>query len=58
MALRRELYILLTKQIASGRYRLGDVLPTQEAVCRQFSISRITVRRAPNDLVEDGVSLS
>jgi len=53
-ALHRQLYVLLKEQIASGRYRLGDLLPTQEALCRQFSISRITVRRALNDLVEDG----
>jgi len=53
-ALHRQLYVLLKEQITSGRYRLGDLLPTQEALCRQFSISRITVRRALNDLVEDG----
>ena len=53
-ALHRQLYVLLKEQIASGRYRLGELLPTQEALCRQFSISRITVRRALNDLVEDG----
>ena len=53
-ALHRQLYVLLKEQITSGRYRLGELLPTQEALCRQFSISRITVRRALNDLVEDG----
>jgi DNA-binding GntR family transcriptional regulator len=29
MALHRRLYVLLKEKIASGRYRLGDVLPTQ-----------------------------
>lgn len=53
-ALHRQLYVLLKEQITGGRYRLGDLLPTQEALCRQFSISRITVRRALGDLVEDG----
>jgi len=53
-ALHRQLYVLLKEQITSGRYRLGELLPTQEALCRQFSISRITVRRALNDLVDDG----
>lgn len=52
--LHRQLYLLLKEQITSGRYRAGDVLPTQEALCAQFSISRITVRRALADLVEDG----
>jgi len=53
-ALHHQLYVLLKEQITSGRYRLGDLLPTQEVLCRQFSISRITVRRALNDLVEEG----
>ena len=53
-ALHHQLYVLLKEQITSGRYRLGELLPTQEALCRQFSISRITVRRALNDLVDDG----
>lgn len=52
--LHRQLYLLLKEQITSGRYRTGDLLPTQETLCRQFSISRITVRRALGDLVEDG----
>ncbi len=52
--LHRQLYVLLKEQIVTGRYRAGDLLPTQEALCRQFSISRITVRRALADLGEDG----
>jgi GntR family transcriptional regulator len=52
--LHRQLYLVLKEQITSGRYRAGDLLPTQEALCAQFSISRITVRRALVDLVEDG----
>jgi len=53
-ALHHQLYVLLREQITGGRYRPGDLLPTQETLCRQFSISRITVRRALNDLVEEG----
>ncbi len=52
--LHRQLYVLLKEQIVTGRYREGDTLPTQEALCRQFSISRITVRRALADLAEGG----
>lgn len=52
--LHRQLYLLLKEQITGGRYRTGELLPTQEALCAQFSISRITVRRALADLVEDG----
>jgi GntR family transcriptional regulator len=52
--LHRQLYLLLKEQITGGHYRAGELLPTQEALCGQFSISRITVRRALADLVEDG----
>lgn len=52
--LHRQLYLLLKEQITDGRYGAGDLLPTQEALCEQFSISRITVRRALADLVKDG----
>lgn len=53
--LHRQLYVLLKEQIVTGGYRAGDLLPTQEALCRQFSISRITVRRALADLGEEGL---
>jgi len=52
--LHRQLYLLLKEQIVGGHYRSGDLLPTQEALCEQFAISRITVRRALDDLVTDG----
>lgn len=52
--LHRQLYLLLKEQITDGRYRAGDLLPTQEVLCEQFAISRITVRRALADLVKDG----
>lgn len=50
--------MLLKEQIIGGRYRAGEFLPTQEALCEQFSISRITVRRALADLVKDGFILN
>lgn len=53
--LHRQLYVLLREQIVTGRYHSGDRLPTQDALCRQFSISRITVRRALNDLQGEGL---
>ena len=52
--LHRQLYLLLKEQITDGRYRAGDLLPTQEVLCEQFAISRITVRRALADLVKEG----
>jgi GntR family transcriptional regulator len=53
--LHRQLFVLLRQKIASGEYRNGDRLPTQEALCEQFSVSRITVRRALADLQAEGL---
>ncbi len=53
--LHRQLYVLLKEQIETGRYHSGDRLPTQDELCRQFSISRITVRRALGDLQDEGL---
>jgi GntR family transcriptional regulator len=53
--LHRQLFVLLQQQIVSGRLRSGERLPTQEALCRQFSVSRITVRKALADLQSEGL---
>ncbi|WP_256354485.1 GntR family transcriptional regulator [Variovorax sp. dw_308] len=53
--LHRQLFVLLKEQIVSGRLRNGDKLPTQDALCTQFSVSRITVRRALTDLEAEGL---
>lgn len=45
----------LQDRIADQRYRAGDRLPSEEALCREFGVSRITVRRAIGRLVELGV---
>lgn len=51
----RQLFLLLKQQIANGEYRSGDRLPTQEALCEKYSVSRITVRRALADLQAEGL---
>jgi GntR family transcriptional regulator len=53
--LHRQLYTSLREEILAGRYRRGERLPTQEALCQQFSVSRITVRRALGDLQSNGL---
>lgn len=40
----------LLERIASGEFGPGDMLPTEEELCRQYGVSRITVRRAVNDI--------
>lgn len=48
-----QLESLLRDEIAAGRYD-GGPLPTEEALTRRFGVSRITVRRAMDRLVQEG----
>jgi GntR family transcriptional regulator len=41
----------LVTEIARGEYRPGDQLPTEDALLQRFQVSRITVRRAIQNLV-------
>jgi GntR family transcriptional regulator len=45
----------LLSHIADGHAKPGDALPTEEKLCRQYGVSRITVRRAIADLVARGL---
>lgn len=40
--------------IDSGKYAVGDPIPTELELCEKFSVSRITVRRAVAELVKAG----
>jgi GntR family transcriptional regulator len=55
---RDKLYIQLTdillSKIHSGEWRTGHQIPTEEVLCRSFHVSKITVRRAINNLVIEG----
>jgi GntR family transcriptional regulator len=44
----------LEAQIASGRYKAGDQLPTESELCRQFTLSRSTVRECLRNLQDRG----
>src|SRR6202044_552604 len=52
--LHRQLFLVLHDEIARGAIAPGDALPTEQALCAQFGVSRITVRRALADLAEQG----
>jgi GntR family transcriptional regulator len=52
--LHRQLFLVLHDEIARGALAPGDALPTEQALCDQFGVSRITVRRALTDLAEQG----
>jgi GntR family transcriptional regulator len=52
--LHRQLFLVLHDEIARGAIAPGDPLPTEQALCDQFGVSRITVRRALADLADQG----
>ena len=46
---------LITHEIATGVLKPGMRLPPERELCQQLSISRVTLRKALGQLVEDGV---
>ena len=46
---------ILRQQIASGKFRPGDQLPSEAQLCRLYNISPMTVRRSINLLADQGV---
>ena len=54
----RRLVDALRQDIAGGRYAVGDRLPTEDALCRRFRVSRHTVREALRALREEGLIAS
>ncbi len=41
----------LEQLLKSGTYASGDLMPTEEELCDKFQVSRITVRKATEELV-------
>jgi len=54
VSLHRQLFLVLHDEIDRGVIAPGDALPTEQTLCEQFGVSRITVRRALADLAEQG----
>lgn len=54
-ALHRQLFLVLREQILRGVYAPGGLLPNEDELCRHFSVSKITVRRALSDLKQQGL---
>lgn len=53
--LHHQISAVIKDGIATGRYRPGQRLPTEDRLCALFSVSRITVRRAMQGLEEQGL---
>src|SRR4030088_1553216 len=46
---------LLTSEIASGRYRVGDRIPTEAQLQQRFDVSRHTIREALREMKAQGL---
>ena len=53
--LHHQIYLVLADGISTGRYAVGEALPTEEQLTQMFSVSRITVRRAMASLHDAGL---
>ena len=51
----RQVFDALRRDIVAGKYRAGQKLPSEAALVKQFSTSRITVGRAVRDLRQLGM---
>jgi len=49
-----QLKEILARRIQAGEFQPGDQFPTDDELCQAYSLSRGTVRRAVDMLVEDG----
>lgn len=45
----------LVGEIASGRWKEGDLVPSEQALVRQFGVSRMTVNRAVRELTAEQI---
>jgi len=50
-----QLSELLRQEIESGRWRIGEQIPVEEDLCAHFSLSRTTVRKSLDALVNLGL---
>jgi GntR family transcriptional regulator len=51
----RQVAQTLISEIESGRYPVGELLPTEYELCEQFGVSRFTVREAIKQLAQLGL---
>lgn len=52
------IYNRLRSQIFSGKFRPGDLLPSESQLCSEFSASRETVRKGLKELEQEGLIFS
>jgi len=52
-----KVYYTLKEQIIHGKYAEGDLLPSENELCRRHTINRSTARQALGKLEEEGYLL-
>jgi GntR family transcriptional regulator len=45
----------LRARIKGQEFKIGEALPTEERICAEYGVSRITVRRALETLIAEGL---
>ena len=48
-----QVYLILKENIRSGEYAPDTALPIEPALCEEFGVSRITIKRAMKELVAE-----
>ena len=51
----QQIATALRDEIVSGVYSVGSLLPTEQSLCQQYSVSRYTIREALRRLRDDGL---
>ncbi len=51
----RQILSTLLERLDAGRYPVGSLLPTESDLCREFDVSRYTIRAALAHLVDHGM---
>lgn len=49
-----QVYVTLRTWVLDGTYKPGDQIPTEPQLCTMFNVSRITVRKAIDNLAREG----
>ncbi len=55
MARYQEIAQIMLTDISEGTWKVGDQLPSEQALSEQFDVSRFTIRSALDDLQERGM---
>ena len=55
LTLQEKIYTEISNQIKSGKYKPGDKIPSEPQLVKIYNVSRVTVRKAIEQLVNDNI---